>query len=73
MRVFSSAGDCGVIDSLPAVKALGGGALRLFPAGYTTARMTPALAGSLATLLRGQSYVVDCRFAERPEGVNLDA
>ncbi len=74
MRVFSSAGDCGdVLYSLPAVKALGGGALRLFPAPYTTSRMTPATAESLATLLRCQPYVADCRFAEHPEGTDLDA
>jgi hypothetical protein len=74
MRVFSSAGDCGdVLYALTAVKALGGGALRLFPAGYTTARMTPDRAESLAALLRQQPYVADCRFAERPEGTDLDA
>lgn len=74
MRVFSSAGDCGdVLYALTAVKALGGGALRLVPADYTTARMTPATAESLATLLRQQPYVTDCRFSERPEGADLDA
>jgi hypothetical protein len=74
VQVFSSAGDCGdVLYSLPAMKALGGGALRLYPAPYTTARMTPAAAESLATLLREQPYVADCRFAETPEGVDLDA
>ena len=74
MPVFSSAGDCGdVIYSLPAVRALGGGALRLFPAPYTSARMTPATAESLATLLRCQPYVTDIAFAESPEGINLDA
>ena len=74
MRVFSSAGDCGdVIYSLPAIQALGGGALRLFPATYTTGRMTLAVAESLATLLRCQSYIADCRFTEHPEGVSLDA
>jgi hypothetical protein len=73
VQVVSSAGDCGdVIYSLPALKALGGGALRLHPAPYTTARMTPAAAESLATLLREQPYVADCRFAESPEGVDLD-
>ena len=73
MRVFSSAGDCGdVIYSLPAIQALGGGALWLVPAPYTTNRMTPPLAESLATLVRCQPYIADCRFAEQPEGVNLD-
>jgi hypothetical protein len=74
VRVFSSAGDCGdVIYCLPAVKALGGGAIRLFPAGYTTARMTPEAAQSLAALLRCQPYVSDCSYAEGPEGTDLDA
>jgi hypothetical protein len=73
VRIFSTAGDCGaIIYSLPAVRALGGGAIRLFPAAYTTARMTPALAQSLATLLRCQPYIMSCEFAERPEGTNLD-
>ncbi|HEX5271548.1 MAG TPA: hypothetical protein VFW33_13720 [Gemmataceae bacterium] len=74
MQVFNSAGDCGdVIYSLPAMKALGGGTLRLYPAPYTTTRMTPTLAESLATLLRQQPYVADCRCAEQPEGIDLDA
>jgi hypothetical protein len=74
MQVFSSAGDCGdVLYSLPAVQALGGGALRLVPAAYTTARMTSATAESLATLLRCQPYVAGCEFAEWPEGVDLDS
>jgi hypothetical protein len=74
VRVFSSAGDCGdIIYSLTAVQALGGGSLRLFPAAYTTARMTQATAESLATLLRCQPYIADCRFAEQPEGIDLDA
>jgi hypothetical protein len=50
VRVFSSAGDGGdLIYCLPAAKQLGGGALRLFPAGYTNAPMTPARAASLAS------------------------
>src|SRR5207244_1074308 len=74
VQVFSSAGDCGdVVYSLPAIQALGGGALRLFPAPYTTIRMTPATAESLASLLRCQPYVTDCSFAESPEGTDLDA
>jgi hypothetical protein len=73
VSVFSSAGDCGdVLYSLPAIKALGGGALRLVPAAYTTTRMTPALAESLAPLLRHQPYITDCRFAEYAEGTDLD-
>jgi hypothetical protein len=73
VRVFSSAGDCGdVLYCLPAVQALGGGEVRLYPAGYTTTRMTPATAESLATLLRCQPYVTGCAFAEQPEGVDLD-
>jgi hypothetical protein len=74
VRVFSTAGDCGdVIYALPAVRALGGGAIRLFPADYTTARMTAATAESLAALLRRQPYVAACEFAVRPEGTDLDA
>ena len=73
VQVFSSAGDAGdVIYSLPAIKTLGGGSLCLFPAAYTTTRMTPTLAGSLATLLHVQPYITDCRFAEHAEGTDLD-
>jgi hypothetical protein len=73
LQVFSSAGDCSdILYSLPALEALGGGALRLVPAPYTTTRMTPAIAEALAALLRPQPYVADCRFAEAPEGVDLD-
>jgi hypothetical protein len=49
MQVFSSAGDCGdVIYSLLAIQARGGGAVRLFPAPYATARMTSAGLGRLS-------------------------
>ena len=73
LRVVSSAGDYGdLVYCLPAAKRLGGGGLRLFPAGYTNARMTPARAESLATLLRCQDYVTGCQYADGPAGTNLD-
>jgi hypothetical protein len=73
VRVFGSAGDSGdLIYCLPVVKQLGGGRLVLFPAGYTNARMTPARAESLATLLRCQEYITGCEYAEGPAGLNLD-
>lgn len=63
MNTFCHAGDAGdIIYSLPTIRALGGGALCLGPVDGTRMKMTPARAEALATLLRIQPYISECKF-----------
>jgi hypothetical protein len=72
-RVFSHSGDVGdLIAALPTIRALGGGHLRLFSSGHTSHPMTPQKVDSVASLLQRQSYLKSVRFAQSPEGTNLD-
>lgn len=63
MNTFLHAGDYGdIIYSLPTIRALGGGALYLGPVDGTRLKMTPERAEAMATLLRIQPYIAECKF-----------
>ena len=77
MQQFAHAGDLGdIIYSLPTIRALGGGVLRLRPAGYTDKPMTQERADLLIPLIEKQPYIervyFDASPHEVPGEVNLD-
>jgi hypothetical protein len=72
-KSYSHSGDAGdVIYALPALASMGGGSVRLTCNEITGNRMTCDLAGSLATLLRRQTYIDEVTWGHYPDAVNLD-
>lgn len=75
MLLFRHAGDIGdIIYALPAMRALGGGALLIEAAAYTRQRLTPDKWCGVNELLLRQSYVQDVRqwIVGEPVNYNLN-
>jgi O-methyltransferase len=72
-RVYSHSGDISeLLAALPIIKQLGGGDLVLFSAVYSGNRMSEARFNYLHPFLELQPYLSAVRYADRPEGLNLD-
>jgi len=71
-RVFSHSGMVGdIIYALVAMRAMGGGTLRVYSRRESTS-MNVELVDSLAALLCTQPYIDDCQYDAEPGDVDLD-
>lgn len=72
MPTFTHSGMVGdIIYSLPAIRELGGGMLRVYSRRARTT-MTEELTSSLATLLEKQPYIAGCEYTTERGDVDLD-
>lgn len=73
--IFSHSGDAGdLVFALPAIRAMGGGRLVLYPSADTRERMTPAKVESLRRLLERQPFIKSVEYADKPhaQGFSFD-
>jgi hypothetical protein len=73
MKVFSHSGGLSeVVYSLPAIQAMSGGELNLYPSVRTSHRMTRERVAVLRPLLELQPYLAKVDWHEQPVGTDLD-